>query len=195
MIKVSASLFFFFSGNKLQNFPGKSFRGRSPESLGSSHWFFLGASAPPRSRLLGGWTNRGVSCGLNADSGATAGDRVLGGFGCWSQRGWMERLLVVGPAGSGEEGDGPDRGWGPGAGNWEPGAGVLGPGGWRLGLPRVVYGPGLRPPPRAVRFWWVPGPMPAPNRQLFRGLEPLTQVSSVKSWLKCLLAQDPASPS
>lgn len=132
MIKVSASLFFFFSGNKLQNFPGKSFRGRSPESLGSSHWFFLGASAPPRSRLLGGWTNRGVSCGLNADSGATAGDRVLGGFGCWSQRGWMERLLVVGPAGSGEEGDGPDRGWGPGAGGRELGTGSRGVGAWGL---------------------------------------------------------------
>lgn len=55
---------------------------------------------------------------------------------------------MVGPAGSGEEGDGP----GLGAGDRGPGTGALGPGGWRLGLPRVVYDPGLRPPPRAVRF-------------------------------------------
>lgn len=118
MIKVSAGLIFLLPENKRQSCRGK-LSGRSPGSLCSYHWFFAGASSPLLPRLLDGWTNSGVSCGLNAEARATAGDRVSPEFGCCSRRGWMERSRVVGREGSGGVGSGVrmsgSRGWGLGA--------------------------------------------------------------------------------
>lgn len=156
MIKVSGGLIFFvclfyYSQETSSKLLSRKLSGRSPRSLGSSHWFFLGPYPPTLSRLLGGWANRDVSCGSNAEPGAT--------LGAWRDPWRQSRVwfLAVDPnvgewkggAWLGEGGSGEERGelgaggrylvsgglgWEPRIEGWRSGGRGVGP--WES---RVVY--------------------------------------------------------